>query len=410
MRPSLPGGTTYPRGLGDAIRWPLVPARELFELKYGKALVRTQRRPGSVPVYGTNGRCGTHIEALFSGPGVIIGRKGQGPLGVEWCEEPYWVIDTAYSLMPLRPDVDLKFAYYLIKHIGLNHLKDGTSNPSLSRDTFGAQALPLPPLNVQRRIARILGALDDKMDLNRRTTGTLESIAHAIFQSWFIDVDPVCIKALASEADPSGDWSIAQLADLVVVHRDSVAPREIENETVDHYSIPAFDDNRMPAAEFGSTIKSNKFAVQTGSVLVSRLNPRIPRVWLPALRGSRRGVCSTEFMVLSPRPPFTREYLYGLLRTDGFGEELSCRVTGTSGSHQRVKPLDVMSIPVVSPPLGHIGAFSRLAAPLLEQVGLLREETRVLADLRDALLPRLVAGSLSSSCSNLEEGCTCPNS
>lgn len=270
--------------------------------------------------------------------------------------------------------------------------------------------LPIPPKSEQLRIAAVLDALDDKIELNRRMNGTLESIAHAVFQSWFIDVDPVCIKALASEADLSGDGSIAQLADLVVVHRDSVAPGEIENEIVDHYSIPAFDDGRMPAAEFGSTIKSNKFAVQTGSVLVSRLNPRIPRVWLPTLRGSRRGVCSTEFMVLSPRPPFTREYLYGLLRTDEFREELSSRITGTSGSHQRVKPLDVMSIPVVSPPRRHIAAFSRLAAPLLEQVGLLREETRMLADLRDALLPRLLDGSLSPSCSNLEEGCTCPNS
>jgi type I restriction enzyme, S subunit len=146
MVDSLPSGTTFPRGLPNAasIRWPLVPARELFELKYGKALVEADRRPGCIPVYGTNGRCGSHDKALFAGPGVILGRKGQGPLGVEWCDDGYWVIDTAYSLSLLRSDIDLKYAYFLIKFIGLNHLKDGTSNPTLSRDTFGAQALPLP--------------------------------------------------------------------------------------------------------------------------------------------------------------------------------------------------------------------------------------------------------------------------
>ena len=170
MAVSLHLGTTAPRGLppGDQIRWPLVASRDLFELKYGRALVEALRRPGPVPVYGTNGRCGSHDEALFKGPGVILGRKGQGPLGVEWCDDDYWVIDTAYSLTPLRPDVDLKYAYYLIKHIGLNHLKDGTSNPTLSRDSFGAQALPMPPLDQQRVIARILGTEEGDVLLAHR--------------------------------------------------------------------------------------------------------------------------------------------------------------------------------------------------------------------------------------------------
>jgi type I restriction enzyme S subunit len=185
MAGSLPSGTTAPRGLPkpELVRWPFVPARELFELKYGKALVEGDRRPGSVPVYGTNGQCGTHDTALFKGPGVVLGRKGQGPLGVEWCSGDYWVIDTAYALIPLRADVDLKYAYFLIKYVGLNHLKDGTSNPTLSRDSFGAQALPLPPLPEQRAIAHILGTLDDKIELNRRMNETLEAMARAILKS-----------------------------------------------------------------------------------------------------------------------------------------------------------------------------------------------------------------------------------
>ncbi len=65
-----------------------------------------------------------------------------GPLGVEWCQGDYWVIDTAYSAEPQREDFDLRFFYFLIDYVGLNHLKDGTSNPSLSRPTFGAQLLP----------------------------------------------------------------------------------------------------------------------------------------------------------------------------------------------------------------------------------------------------------------------------
>src|SRR4051812_31715422 len=120
MPTNFPLGTTTPRGLPnpEIIRWPLVPARDLFHLAYGRALVEADRRSGSIPVYGTNGLCGFHDEALFAGPGVILGRKGQGPLGVEWCDTAHWVIDTAYSLVRISESVDLKFAYYLIKYIG----------------------------------------------------------------------------------------------------------------------------------------------------------------------------------------------------------------------------------------------------------------------------------------------------
>ena len=114
--------------------WPLVLARSVFELKYGKALVEGGRRSGGVPVFGTNGQCGWHDSSLFSGPGVVLGRKGQGPLGVEWVKSDYWVIDTAYALNLLRDDVDLKYAYYLIKYVGLTRASACTSTPSCGRE------------------------------------------------------------------------------------------------------------------------------------------------------------------------------------------------------------------------------------------------------------------------------------
>lgn len=162
-------GTSLARGLGRAedIRWPLERSADLFQLRYGKALVASSRRSGAVPVYGTNGQTGTHDTALFQGPGVVIGRKGAGHLGVEWVDRDYWVIDTAYSLTPVK-HVDLKFAYYLIRHVGLDHLKHGTSNPSLTRNAFAAQRFPTPPTKVQRGIAATLSALDAKIESNRR--------------------------------------------------------------------------------------------------------------------------------------------------------------------------------------------------------------------------------------------------
>src|SRR5258708_7927209 len=137
----------YPRGFAPdtSFAWPLVRANQLVSLNYGKALVEKHRNIGTIPVYGTNGQCGWHDRSLAEGPGIILGRKGMGNLGIEWSNGDYWVIDTAYYVSAKDPDLDLKFFYYLIKYIGLNHLKDGTSNPSLSRDTFYSQLLPKPP-------------------------------------------------------------------------------------------------------------------------------------------------------------------------------------------------------------------------------------------------------------------------
>src|SRR5205823_4108515 len=107
-------------------------------------------------------------------------------LGVKWCEIPFWVIDTAYYAQVKREWVDLRWFYYITKHVGLDHLKTG-EKPGLSRDVFGRQLFPFPKLKQQKAIASILGTLDHKIELNRRMTHALEALARALFQSWFVD-------------------------------------------------------------------------------------------------------------------------------------------------------------------------------------------------------------------------------
>lgn len=190
----------YPRGFKreNKWRWPLIQASKLVTLRYGKALKAGEREPGSVAVYGTNGQCGWHNEALQEGPGIILGRKGQGPLGVEWSEAPFWVIDTAYYVDINSSNLDQRYFFYLIKYIGLNHLKDGTSNPSLSRSTFDKLLLPVPPKDEQKEIAGLIRLFDEKVGINVQINTTLESMAQTLFKSWFVDFDPVIDNALAA--------------------------------------------------------------------------------------------------------------------------------------------------------------------------------------------------------------------
>jgi type I restriction enzyme S subunit len=129
-------------------------------------------------------------------------------------------------------------------------------------------------------------------------------------------------------------------------------------------------------------------------VLLSKLNPRIPRIWLPDFRNSHRAVCSTEFLITLPKQGISREFLFCLFSSDNFARVFATLVTGTSGSHQRVKPEGLLAIDTMIPTEPVIHRFTTVAKPLLEHMSRKIAESGTLADLRDSLLPKLISGEL----------------
>jgi type I restriction enzyme S subunit len=180
------------------------------------------------------------------------------------------------------------------------------------------------------------------------------------------------------------------LSDVARLQREIVEPELHADEIFDHFSLPAFDLGESPVREAGRNIQSNKFLVLANSILVSRLNPRIRRVWWPEVSPDHRAIASTEFAVLVPKPPCTREYLYALVSTNWFQAVLCSRVTGTSGSHQRVRPPDLMTIPVPLPNPTRIAAVTGMMQPIFDRLIDQRHEAHLLKNLRDEILPRLV--------------------
>ena len=81
---------------------------DIATLEYGKALSSYGQTPNFARVFGTNGPIGWHSQALWEGPGIVVGRKG-AYRGIHYSSEPYWVIDTAYSLQPKQP-MNLRWA------------------------------------------------------------------------------------------------------------------------------------------------------------------------------------------------------------------------------------------------------------------------------------------------------------
>ena len=125
----------------------------------------------------------------------------------------------------------------------------------------------------------------------------------------------------------------------------------------------------------GREIGSNKFTVPIDSVLLSKLNPRIPRVWMPVVEERHRAIASTEFIVLRPKST-DRRFLKHLLQSPSIRSELGARATGTTGSHQRVRVPDVLDIRVRVPPLPE----QRKIAAILSSVDDAIEKTQAVID------------------------------
>jgi len=163
-------------------------------LEYGKAIRGYQSAVGEFRVFGTNGPIGWTNDALAKGPGVILGRKG-AYRGIHFCNEPFWVIDTAYYVRPLHDQLDIRWLYYAIKFHKLGQIDDGSPIPSTTRAAVYVRELDIPSLPEQKAIAKCLSVYDDKIRLNQRMNETLEALARAVFKDWFVDFGPTRRKA-----------------------------------------------------------------------------------------------------------------------------------------------------------------------------------------------------------------------
>jgi len=327
------------------------------------------------------------------------------------------------SRLRAKSQLDQGFLFYLIGSQGFTDhvlaIQTGTAVPHISGKQILSFEFPLLDLPEQRAIAAVLGSLDNKIEQNRRTGRKLEELARAVFKAWFVDFGPVKAKAAGATAFPGmphetfatlpntlknsplgpvpQGWEVGTMGDSVTLSKQQVKPQAYADETFDHFSLPAYDSSGHPVTELGSTIMSNKFSVVPGCVLFSKLNPRIPRVWLPPVAGTSRQIASTEFLVLVPQTEWCREFVWCQLEQDVFRDLLTQGASGTSNSHQRIRPQDFLDAPVVIAPPSVRQALSAMVSPLLALRGQQHQESRKLATLRDYLLPRLLSGRVRVS-------------
>ncbi len=261
--------------------------------------------------------------------------------------------------------------------------------------------VPAYSLATQRKIAAILSTYDDLIENNTRRIKILENMAQTLYREWFVHFRFPGHENVRMVESPLGPipqgWKILKYSDIVDLSRKGINPTKFPDETFAHFSIPAFDSGQMPSLEEGSSIRSTKYLIAEECVLVSKLNPRIPRVWFPFLDTEHRAITSTEFLALKPKTPVNCVFLLNLCRSLEFSAELAVRVSGTSGSHQRVKPNDFLGMSVLIPTELLLNRFCEKVTPMIDICHTLRLKNANLRQTRDLLLPKLISGEIDVS-------------
>ncbi len=300
---------------------------------------------------------------------------------------------------------DRGFLYYLFNSWSVRQQIRASANGAKIRHTSPARIyevkVRVPDISAQRRIASILAAYDELIENNTRRIAILEEMARRIYEEWFVRFrfpGHESVRMVESELGlmPEG-WRAATVATIAERIGATVNPGAFPDELFEHFSIPAFDAARRAVMEPGRGIMSNKTLLNGDAVLVSKLNPRIPRIWSVSGRSSRKRVCSTEFIPFIPKLPYTGHLLYLFFSSAWFQERYLGLAVGTSTSHQRVKPADTERIEAIVPSEHVASKADQLLAPILDLVENLRLKIVNLRTTRDLLLPKLISGELDVS-------------
>lgn len=381
--------------LGDVVR-----------LQRGHDLPDKDRHDGTVPVMGSFGITGWHNEVRANGPGVTVGRSGASIGVVSYIDRDYWPLNTCLYVTDFLGN-DPKFCYYWLKTLDLAAYNSGSAQPSLNRNYVYGMPVRIPDdVDEQRAIAHILGTLDDKIELNRRMNETLESMARAIFKSWFVDFEPVRAKSEGRDpglpkpiadlfADrfedselgeiPAG-WKIGTVDDEFNLTMGQSPPGDTYNETGE--GLPFYQGRtdfgfRFPTQRVFCTTPT-RFA-DAGDTLISVRAP-VGDINMAAERCCiGRGVAAARHK--TGRRSYTYYFMHAI-------EEVFDRFEAEGTVFGSIGKKDFHNIERVMPPAQIVNAFEQLAAPIDNKIENNEQETRALSALRDTLLPKLISGEL----------------
>lgn len=401
--------------------WRELNLGEVIELKRGYDLPKGRRSVGAVPIVSSSGISGFHSEAMVKGPGVVTGRYGT--IGeVFYVDEDFWPLNTTLYVRDFKGN-DPRFISYFLKTLDFQAYSDKGAVPGVNRNHLHTARVRIPALPVQKAIAGVLGAIDSKIGLNRRINHILEAMAQAIFKSWFVDFDPVRAKIAAIEQgqDPlravmraiSGKTN-AELDQIPREHHDQLAataalfPDVMEESELGEipkgWAVKRVDD--LIELVYGKALKSTNRQEGTipvygsGGITGYHNEALVPH---GAIIVGRKGTVGSLYWEDEPFFPIdttyyvkpksvSMAYCYYAMETLGLDQmNTDAAIPGLNRENVYRLELVVSDTPVLK-------SFDAISIALRKVIHTNSISNKLLADLRDSLLPRLMSGELSVSC------------
>lgn len=332
---------------------------------------------------------------------IVVARTGAFTGANAYVVPPVPAVFASYLVrLKAGPRLDPRFAYYFMQsgayrdHVA--GVLGGSAQPNASAKALTKVEIPVPPLPEQRRIAAILGALDDKIELNRKMNRTLEEVAQALFKSWFIDFDGHD-DLVDSEIGlvPRG-WGVKPIGDVVkVVGGSTPSTKEAAYwdggthawatpKDLSGLAVPVLLGTERQITDAGlQTISSG--LLPAGTFLLSSRAP----IGYTAISKVPTAI-NQGFIAIPPGGALSAAYL--LFWTRYNMDAIKGRAGGTTFAE--ISKSAFRPIPVVVPPPPRLAEFERSVGPLMERITANAREADTLATLRDTLLPRLISGEL----------------
>jgi len=373
---------------------------ELVRIKYGKNQKKVLSDEGTVPIYGTGGLIGYATEALYDKPSVLIGRKGT--IGkVRYVDHPFWTVDTLFYTIVNTELVLPKYLFYLMSQMDLNVYNEGTTIPSLRTETLNRLEFDIPSIEEQKEVLSYLEPIDAKIQLNTEINKNLEAQAQSIFKSWFID------------APKSSSWETGTFSDIIdtMIAGDWGKDSPIGNNTEMVYCIRGADIPDVKSGNKGKMptrfiLPKNYVAkhLVAGDVVVeisggspTQSTGRIASISQSLLDRYDKGMVCTNFCkAMKPKSGYSMfvyyywQYLYD--KNVFFLYE-----NGTTG----IKNLDISGFietePIILPPVELVEEFDAFCHSVFDVIFANGLQNEKLANMRDALLPKLMSGEIDVS-------------
>lgn len=272
--------------------------------------------------------------------------------------------------------------YYLIsikQHL-LTLAAAGATRNALTKETIQNLEIQLPDLPTQRRIAAVLGALDDKIENNRKICENLEAQAQALFKSWFVDFEPWGGKM------PEG-WKKGKLRDIAGYDNRRIAASSLTVET--YFSTENMLPDRGGVTAASSIPQSGEVPLcEEGSVLVSNIRPYFKKIY----RATETAGHSADVLCFEAKDSSLQWYLYRLLWGDAF---FAYVMSGAKGCKMpRGDKEQILDYGCVIPGADNVAEFNAVVEPMCQRITHCNKESRALAEMRDALLPKLMSGEI----------------